>query len=149
MRAEQQVKLEAALHYEQMGLSSTAARVLAHLMLEPDGTSDAPTLVAELGVAKSSMSAALGVLERFGLIVRRRESGVRRERFVLADNAFEAAFLSKLPALESFVDLADRGLHLVPKGSDAARRLARMRSFYAYMLREFPRLLAGWDPSRD
>lgn len=147
MRGEQQLKRDVALHYEQMGMSSTAARVLAHLMLEPDGTADAPTLVAELGVAKSSMSAALGVLERFGLITRRREPGVRRERFVLVDNAFEAAFLSKLPALEAFLELADRGLDLVPEGSGAARRLTRMRSFYEYMVREFPRLLAGWDPA--
>ncbi len=146
MNSHDELRAEVAEHYERLGMSSTAARVLAFLMLEPNGSADAPTLVAELGVAKSSVSVALGTLERYGLLERRRHAGDRRESFTLADNAFEAAFLSKLPALNSFVDIADRGLRLVPDDSDAARRLRRMRSFYTYMVREFPRTLDGWKP---
>lgn len=135
-----------AQHYEALGLSSTASRVLGLLLLEPDGSADTRTLLVRLGVAKSSLSVALSTLERFGLVFRRRTAGDRRERFVLAEDAFEAAFVSKLPALQAFLDLADRGLAVVPADSDTARRLRRMRSFYAYMLGEFPLLLERWSP---
>lgn len=134
-----------ATHYEQLGLSSTAARVLGQLVLEPSGGADAPTLVERLGVAKSSMSVALTTLERYGLVARMRPAGERRERYVLAEDAFEVVFLSKLPALQSFLDLADRGLALAEPGSTASARLTRMRDFYAFMLREFPPLLERWQ----
>jgi DNA-binding MarR family transcriptional regulator len=145
MDERQRLRTDIAAHYEQLGLSSTSARVLGHLVLEPTGQSDAPTLAQQLRVAKSSMSVALATLERYGLISRIRGTGSRRESIVLSDDAFESVFLSKLPALAAFLELAERGLRITPAASDAARRLSRMRDFYAYMMREFPRLLEGWQ----
>ena len=138
-----------ATHYERLGLSGTASRVIAVLVLEPSGSADAPTLVARLGVAKSSMSVALATLERYGLVTRFRAAGDRRERYLLAEDAFEAVFLSKFPALQSFLELADRGLRLAEPGSDSYRRLQRMREFYAFMLREFPALLQRWQAEAE
>ena len=145
MDERQRLRADIAAHYEQLGLSGTAARVLGQLVLEPTGRSDAPALAEQLNVAKSSMSVALATLERYGLVSRERGTGSRREQIVLSDDAFESVFLSKLPALSAFLELAERGLGMTPPDSDAARRLARMRDFYAYMLREFPRLLEGWQ----
>ncbi|MEU3271131.1 MarR family transcriptional regulator [Saccharomonospora sp. NPDC006951] len=144
MDARERLVADIGQHYERLGLSATAARVLGVLMLEPNGRADAPALVKRLGVAKSSLSVALGTLERYGLVLRFRGPGERRESYQLADDAFEAAFLGKLPALESFLALADRGLALVQPGSPAAYRVERMRAFYAFMLREFPALMRRW-----
>lgn len=144
MDARTRVAEDIADHYQRLGLSGTAARVLGHLVMSGTGSADAPALAAELGVAKSSLSVALGTLERFGLVTRRQSARDRRAAYVLADDAFERVFLSKLPALEQFLELADRGLEFSEPGTDSERRLTRMREFYAFMLREFPALLAAW-----
>ena len=138
-----------ANHYERLGLSSTAARVLGVLVLEPSGLADAPTLAARLGVAKSSMSVALTTLERYGLVTRSRTSRNRREEYTIAPDAFEAVFLSKFPALEAFLALADRGVALAEPGSESEQRLRRMRAFYAFMLQEFPAMLSRWKTQAE
>jgi hypothetical protein len=71
--------------------------------------------------------------------------GGRREVFAVSDDAFEAVFLSKLPALQSFLDLAERAATLAQDGTDSKRRLERMRAFYVFMLDEFPALLQRWE----
>tara|TARA_R110002126_G_scaffold33276_15_gene104198 strand:- start:636 stop:1097 length:462 start_codon:yes stop_codon:yes gene_type:complete len=134
-----------AQHYVRLGMTTTAARVLGHLLVEPSGRADAPSLAAALGVAKSSMSVALATLETLGLVVRSRPPRERRDSYALGDDAFEKAFASKLPALSSFAALADRGLELAEPDSSSAQRLERMRAFYAFMLREFPKLLDQWQ----
>jgi DNA-binding MarR family transcriptional regulator len=136
---------EIGAHYERLGLSATAARVLGHLVMEPTGALDAPTLATRLGVAKSSLSVALATLERFGLVSRSRAPNSRRETFAVKDDAFEAVFLSKMPALQAFLDLADRASAVAAEGTDSKRRLERMRAFYVFMLEEFPALLERWD----
>ena len=145
MDARQELAEDIGLHYERLGLSSTAGRVLGVLLLEPDGRATAPELTERLRVAKSSMSVALTALERMGLLTRSRRPGERRDSYLVADNAFEAVFLSKFAALESFLALADRGVALAAPNSGEGVRLTRMRGFYAFMLREFPALLARWD----
>ena len=91
------------------------------------------------------MSVALATLETLGLVVRSRPPRERRDSYALGDDAFEKAFASKLPALSSFAALADRGLELAEPDSSSAQRLERMRAFYAFMLREFPKLLDQWQ----
>lgn len=144
MDATTRLSEDLADHYRALGLSGTASRVIGHLALAPDGSADAVELADRLGVAKSSLSVALATLERYGLVTRSRPARSRRDRYTLADDAFEAVFLSKFPALQSFLDLADRGLELTEPGSDSERRLRRMRDFYAFMLDEFPALLERW-----
>ncbi|HLR93743.1 MAG TPA: MarR family transcriptional regulator [Jiangellaceae bacterium] len=138
---------DAGLYFEGLGLSRTAGRIMGWLLVvEPDG--DAPQFCEALGVAKSSVSVALRRLEQAGLVQKFRVSGMRRDRFRLAEDVFGRAFRTQMAALNEFVALADRGLSII--GDDPARRsrLENMREMYAFMSARFPQLLDEWEASR-
>lgn len=132
-------------HFERLGLSRTAGRVLGVLAVAP-GPQSTTELIAALGVAKSSMSVALATLTRYGLVLRE-PVGARGDAYRLADDAFESVFAGKVAELAVFPDLADRGLDLTDD-PDVRRRLTRIRDYYRFLLREFPRLLQRWDEER-
>ncbi|MFI6395496.1 GbsR/MarR family transcriptional regulator [Nonomuraea sp. NPDC050540] len=133
------------LYFERLGLSRTAGRVIGSLLVNPGESADAPGLCESLGVAKSSMSVALGQLERGGLVERFRPPRGRRDHYRLADDVFGRAFRAKMAEFTTFAQLAERGLAVVgdnPRGRD---RLELMRDMYAFMGREFPKLLDQWE----
>jgi DNA-binding transcriptional regulator GbsR (MarR family) len=134
-------------HLERLGLSRTAGRVLGALLLAPGGDADAPGLTEQLGVAKSSLSQAIGMLERYGLVQRAPGAG-RRDRYRLTDGVFESVFFSKQPELGAFAQLAERVLNEGNLSDDAEARLVRMRDFYRFLLAEYPRLLQRWEEVR-
>ncbi len=134
-------------HLERLGLSRTSGRVIGALMLASDATADAPTLTEQLGVAKSSLSAAVALLERYGL-VQRMPGASRRERYRLTEGLFESVFFSKQGELGAFADLAERVLDQGDLAPEAQARVERMRDFYRFLLAEYPRLLERWEESR-
>lgn len=134
---------EAGLFFERLGLSRTAGRTMGWLLLEPSG--DAAELSSQLAVAKSSVSVALGQLDRVGLVERFHRTGERRDRYRLAEDVFARAFRSRMTEFTAFVDLAERGLEAVGDDPQRRRRLELMRDMYAFMAAEFPKLLDRWD----
>ncbi|GGL58744.1 GbsR/MarR family transcriptional regulator [Planomonospora parontospora] len=135
----------AGLYFERLGLSRTASRVMGCLLAETGEATDAPGLCARLGVAKSSMSVALQQLERGGLVERYRPPRARRDHYRLTDDVFGRAFRAKMAEFAAFAALAEQGLAAVGDHPAARARLERMRDMYAFMAREFPRLLDRWD----
>lgn len=135
---------DVGLHYSRLGLSRTAARAIGALLVA-DGDADASALAAQLGVAKSSLSVALRQLEQYGLVERTRRPQASRDTYRLTDNMFEASFRSKIGELTAFRGLAAQGSALLPEGSDARARLARLAELYDFMEREFGAVLDRWD----
>jgi|GEM_PF-913805 Predicted transcriptional regulators len=135
-----------AVHFEALGLSRTAAGVIGRLAVSGRDLT-ATELAASLGVAKSSMSVALATLHRYGLVTRH-PSGSRGDVHRLAPEAFERAFSSKVAELEAFPAIAERGLELADDPV-VRERLARIRDYYRFMLREFPILLERWERERE
>ncbi|RBQ11639.1 MarR family transcriptional regulator [Spongiactinospora rosea] len=135
----------AGLYFERLGLSRTAGRVIGLLLVDPGDSADAPDLCERLGVAKSSMSVALGQLERSGLVERFRPPRGRRDHYRLTDDVFGRAFRAKMAEFAAFAQLVEQGLAVVGADSTSRARLERMRDMYAFMGREFPKLLDRWD----
>ncbi|MFI6742703.1 GbsR/MarR family transcriptional regulator [Nonomuraea sp. NPDC050451] len=138
----------AGLYFERLGLSRTAGRVVGLLLVDPGDSADAPGLCESLGVAKSSMSVALGQLERGGLVERFRPPRGRRDHYRLAEDVFGRAFRAKMADFTAFAQLAEQGLGAVGDNPKGRARLELMRDMYAFMGREFPRLLDQWDRER-
>lgn len=136
----------AGLYFERLGLSRTSGRIIGSLLADTAAeTADAPGLCERLGVAKSSLSVALRQLEQSGLVERFRPARGRRDHYRLADDVFGRAFRAKLAEFDAFAELAEQGIRVVGHDPVARARLERMRDMYAFMAREFPRLLDQWD----
>ncbi|TDD02846.1 MarR family transcriptional regulator [Nonomuraea deserti] len=138
----------AGLYFERLGLSRTAGRVIGVLLVDPDDSADAPGLCEQLGVAKSSMSVALGQLERGGLVERFRPPRGRRDHYRLTEDVFGRAFRAKMAEFTAFAQLAEQGLAAVGDNPRSRARLELMRDMYGFMGREFPKLLDRWDRER-
>ncbi|GIH97541.1 GbsR/MarR family transcriptional regulator [Planobispora siamensis] len=138
----------AGLYFERLGLSRTAGRVMGCLLADTGEAADAPGLCERLGVAKSSMSVALNQLEQGGLIERYRPPRARRDHYRLTDDVFGRAFRAKMAEFAAFTALAEQGLDAVGDHPVARARLENMRDMYAFMAREFPKLLDRWDTER-
>jgi DNA-binding MarR family transcriptional regulator len=138
----------AGLYFERLGLSRTAGRVIGSLLIDPGDSADAPGLCESLGVAKSSMSVALGQLERVGLVERFRPPRARRDHYRLADDVFGRAFRAKMTEFTAFTQLAEQGLSVVGDNPRGKARLELMRDMYAFMGREFPKLLDRWEEEK-
>ncbi|MFD9947437.1 GbsR/MarR family transcriptional regulator [Nonomuraea sp. NPDC059023] len=139
----------AGLYFERLGLSRTAGRVIGALLVDSGDAADAPGLCASLGVAKSSMSVALGQLERGGLVERFRPPRARRDHYRLAEDVFGRAFRAKMAEFTAFAELAGQGLSVVGDNPRGKARLESMRDMYAFMGREFPKLLDQWEKERE
>ncbi|WP_158578727.1 GbsR/MarR family transcriptional regulator [Spongiactinospora rosea] len=139
----------AGLYFERLGLSRTAGRVIGSLLVDPGESADAPGLCESLNVAKSSMSVALGQLERGGLVERFRPPKGRRDHYRLADDVFGRAFRAKMAEFTTFAQLAERGLAVVGDNPRGRARLELMRDMYAFMGREFPKLLDQWEQDKQ
>jgi len=147
--ARQEFVEAAALYFERLGLSRTSGRVLGTLLVSSEGSADAPELCADLAVAKSSMSVALRRLEAGGLVERYRRPRERRDRYRLADDIFGRAFQLKMAEFTTVQELVEQGLSVVGDDPVARRRLRSMADMYAFMAREFPKLLDQWETERQ
>lgn len=136
------------LYFERLGLSRTAGRVIGALLVTDDDSADAPRLCESLGVAKSSMSVALGQLERGGLVERFRPPRGRRDHYRLAEDVSGRAFRAKMDEFTAFTELAEQGLSVVGDNRRGRARLELMHDMYAFMAQEFPRLLDRWEEER-
>lgn len=145
--ARQEFVEDAGLFFERLGLSRTSGRILGWLLTHPDGSADAPELVAELAVAKSSMSVALRQLEAAGLVERYRPPRQRRDRYRLTEDVFGRAFRAKMAEFDAVHALVTRGLAVVDDPVPR-QRLQLMADMYGFMAREFPALLDRWDRQR-
>lgn len=139
---------DAGVFFERLGLSRTSGRIIGWLLTDSDGSTDAPRLCAKLATAKSSVSVALRQLETARLIERYRSPGERRVRYRVVGDVFGRAFRAKMAELEAFTDLVARGLDVVGDDPVPRQRLQTMSAMYAFMTREFPKVLDRWDQER-
>lgn len=138
----------AGLYFQRLGLSRTSGRVLGLLLVSNEGSAGAPSLCAELAVAKSSMSVALRQLERAGLIERYRPPRERRDRYRLTEDVFARAFQTKMAEFGAFHALVAQGLRAVGDDPAPKERLLLASDMYDFMAREFPKLLARWEQEK-
>ena len=139
-----------ALALAAAGMQRMAGRVLAAFMLSERPTLTMPELGDELGVSAGAVSGAVKMLLHLGMIERAAAPGSRRDHYRLQGDPWYEAYARAPETLVQFQQLATEGIAATggPETA-AARRLAEMRDFYAFMQREIPALLDRWRAERD
>jgi predicted transcriptional regulator len=121
--------------YIESGLTNSTARVLVYLTLcEP--TSQAATSIQQhVSLSAGSVSTALNLLLRSGLIIRTKSSGDKRYFYELESESWQRSVMQRLVSVDHLVHIADKGIKLAP---DNKRLIAmyEMYSFFGLELKE-------------
>jgi DNA-binding transcriptional regulator GbsR (MarR family) len=112
------------------GLPRMTARVFACLLTADAGGLTAADLVRRLQVSPASVSKSIGYLEAMELVVRRPDTGGRRERYVIDDDVWLRAWQADTGAHGDIATAAQRGIEIFGSGTTAGTRLATMGRFF-------------------
>jgi DNA-binding transcriptional regulator GbsR (MarR family) len=135
---------EFALTLTQHGLQRMTARVLAALLFTEQATITAGEIADELGASRGSVSTAIKALDPVGLIERVPAPGSRREHYRFPDNGWARLMSTQNAVVQQMQTAAERGIDAAGQDSRAGQRLADMRDFYAYIMRELPAVIDRW-----
>jgi DNA-binding transcriptional regulator GbsR (MarR family) len=138
-----------ALALNQNGMQRMIARVLAAFLFSDQESVTAAELGEQLGASAGSISGAITMLRTVGLIEPAPVPGSRRAHFRMRDDAWATMMSSQNAMVQAMQEIAEAGVANTPPGSPAARRLERMRDFYAYLFAELPALIERWRAQRD
>jgi DNA-binding transcriptional regulator GbsR (MarR family) len=138
-----------ALALNQNGMQRMIARVLAAFLFSDRDSVTAAELGEQLGASAGSISAAITMLRTVGLIEPAPVPGSRRAHYRMRDDAWATMMSSQNAMVQVMQEIAEAGVSSTPPGSPAARRLERMRDFYAYLFAELPALIERWKEQRD
>jgi predicted transcriptional regulator len=119
----------------QTGLPPMPARVLACLFTSDTGCFTAAELVHRLRVSPASISKAIAYLEKLELVRRERDTGHRRERYLVDDDVWYRAWTASTRSITMWAETAQHGADLLGTTTPAGARLRRTSQFF--------RLLAG------
>lgn len=140
---------EFALYFERTGLSRSAGRIWAWLLISDPPHQTMDDLVEALNVSKSSVSTATRSLIQFGLIQRISLPDERRDYYRVTEGVWENAFQGRFGQVTQFRKLAEKGLDLLTdKPAEQRRPLQEMRDMYAFIEQAVPRLLLEWEEQR-
>ncbi|NUW44532.1 GbsR/MarR family transcriptional regulator [Nonomuraea rhodomycinica] len=146
---EQQERWQAAerlaLALTEGGLQRMSARALAVFLFTDAETVTMGDIADRLGVSAGSVSGAVKALLSVGLIERLPAPGSRREHYRLRDDAWPTLFSTQNTVVHIMLQAADAGIATTAADDPARERLARMRDFYDFLLRELPGLLRRWE----
>ncbi|PRX51278.1 TrmB family transcriptional regulator [Prauserella shujinwangii] len=137
-----------ALTLTRNGMQRMTARVLCALLFADQETITAGEIAERLGVSAGSVSGALKMLQPVGLIERVPVPGSRREHYRFPDDGWPTLMSAQNEVVGAMLRAAEEGVESTGEDSVAGRRLAEMRDFYRYLLRELPRLMDVWRAER-
>ena len=138
------------LLFEGFGLPRMVGRVLGVLLTSGETDLSAEQLAQALQASRGSISSATRTLTGMELVQRRTRPGERRDYFRIKPGAWDELMRRELESLQTFRQMAERGLGLVDPDDDPARRnLEEMREFYVYWEKELPALLERWEEHRE
>jgi predicted transcriptional regulator len=133
----------------QLGMQRMPARVFAALMVTDEGKLTASELAQKLSVSPAAISGAVRYLEQIGLAAKERAPGERRDHYRLVDDLWYATFLKRDRMMVMWRDAAQDGISALGEDSPAGRRLAEMRDFLSYLIKEIPVLFERWHRERE
>ena len=148
MSGSSEVAERLALALNQNGMQRMIARVLAAFLFSERESVTAAELGEQLGASAGSISGAITMLRTVGLIEPAPVPGSRRAHFRMRDDAWATMMSSQNEMIQVMQEIAEAGIASAPPDSPAARRLERMRDFYAYLFAELPALIERWHEQR-
>lgn len=137
-----------AVHLQGFGMQRMTARVLCAVIFADQETMTAGEIAERLEVSAGAVSGALKTLGAMGFIERVHVPGSRRDHYCIPEGTWAKLYTAPSPAVEVIKMMqrsADDGIALVGEDSIAGARLAEMRDFYAFMMRELPAMIYRWQ----
>ncbi len=136
-----------ALRLAESGMQRMAARAFALLLTAPEGGLTAREIGEQLHVSAGAVSGATSYLTRTALIERRRVPGERSDRFDVQGTTWAEAIATETATVSALRDWLARGMTAVDDPA-AQRRLGETHDFFAFLVRELPRLIDRWHAER-
>lgn len=142
---ERQFAEEVGLLFERFGLSRMGGRILGWLLICDPPRQSSTDLAVALGASKGSISTATRFLISAGMIERSPVPGARGHFFEITPETFVRAN-DQLGTFRLFQDLMNKGLAVLgDERSPRAKRLRRTRDLYAFLEREYPKLVERFE----
>jgi DNA-binding transcriptional regulator GbsR (MarR family) len=130
--------------FEQEGQPPIAGRVLA-LLLVSEAPRSLNDLAGDLGVSKASASTNARLLADFGVILRARRAGDRRDFYAVAPDLFERSMAQRLEQWKRFAAVVGAARRAVPVRKRLVRaRLEGYERAFAYVSDAIDRSLVRW-----
>ncbi|GAA2034979.1 hypothetical protein GCM10009819_19190 [Agromyces tropicus] len=132
----------------QMGTTPAFGTLLGWLLICDPPRQTSTELSEATGLSKASVSTGMRVLQQSGL-VRRVPTAGRGHAYEIEADAFALA-VDPTAKMRAFLDVVQRGLDLVgDERAPRARRLARTRDFYVFMMARLPELMDEFRAAQD
>jgi hypothetical protein len=120
------------------------------LTVSPTGGLTAQELADQLGASAAAISGAVRYLQTIGIVRRLSQSGSRRDRYELPENAWYTALATESPIYGVLAAQADAGVAAIDDPSSVAtERLVEMARFYRFLEVRMPLLLVEWEAERQ
>ncbi|WP_327387792.1 GbsR/MarR family transcriptional regulator [Streptomyces sp. NBC_01207] len=126
------------------GLPRMTARVLTCLYVTDGGSLTATELTQRLQVSPASVSKAVGELEQQELIRRERETGRRRDRYVIDADAWFRGWMASARQNAMLADFALRGAQVLGATTPAGERMQDIGHFFEHVGRTMIEAAEQW-----
>ena len=131
------------------GFPKMPARVLMAITVSETAGPTAQELSDQLGASAAAISGAVRYLQTVGIVRRVSQTGSRRDRYELPEDAWYTALTSKSPIYGVLAAQADAGAVAIDDpASVATARLVEMARFYRFVESRMPELLSEWEQLR-
>jgi DNA-binding transcriptional regulator GbsR (MarR family) len=148
MDGRRQYAEEMAVVLTSMGLPLAYGKLLGWLFVCDPPQQTGTDLTTALDLSKASVSTGMRMLVTTKLVRRVAVPGRRGHAYELLPDAFLR--VSEMDNYRIFREILERGIDLVGGENDpAADRLRNTRDFYAFVEREFPKLIARFKRERS
>lgn len=127
------------------GMPRLASRVFAQLLADDDGRMTAGELTEALEVSPAAISGAVRYLTHTMLIGKERERGTRRDVYVVQDDGWHNAMLSRDRMLSQMESSVRDGVAAVGPNTRAGRRLQLTVEYFDYLFEKMESIRAGWE----
>lgn len=115
------------------GVPRMAARVLVCLVTTDAGSLTAAELTGYLRVSPAAVSKAIGYLEGLELVRRERDSGRRRERYIVDDDVWLRAWTVSARTNARWAQAAAQGVAVLGAATPAGVRVGELSQFFAQL----------------
>lgn len=125
-----------------------ASKVFAALLATDSGKLTAADLGEQLQVSPAAVSGAVRYLIQVGMVARRRESGSRRDHYVLHSDFWYELMVSDMTSMRGWSEAFEYGVHALGQDTPAGARILDSMEFFEFLQREWPALMEKWRNRR-
>jgi DNA-binding transcriptional regulator GbsR (MarR family) len=127
------------------GLHRMPARVFAALHATDSGRLTSAEIAEQLQVSPAAVSGAVRYLTQFNLVRRERAPGSRRDHYVVDDDSWYEAIVSRDEIVLRWQASAKKGVEVLGADTPAGKRMADSAAFFEFIYGELRELIVKWQ----